>query len=456
MKYAQVILTRGTDEQSTPILSLSKQLQKKLKIPIHKRLTLSCGDRYTTVICVTNNSQSKLVQIPPHIGQHLLIPNQTQVYLQYNRQNKELRVAPILALLVNRYVKNKPPFSEMNAFCKEVIHFAHQRHIVCYVVTLEDLANNLTEVNGWTYDNTWKQRKFPMPTIVYNRISSRKLERTHLFQSLKAKLEQNNIQLFNHTFLNKWEVYTTLTKHPELIPLQPETKPFKGSLCIKEMLQKYATIFLKPIHGSLGRGIYRISRGLNGFQVEYSTINGQLIKHFRSLKSLLAYVKSRIKRNYIVQQGIPILHINQRAVDFRALMQKNSHGEWSMTSIVARIGSENHFVSNVDRGGRISKVLKTLQQGQVPQPTDAYRRLIKAAKMVSKAIDHSSKGLFGELGVDLAITHSGKIYVLEVNSKPSKTDSSLPQDSNASKGRPSVHRLLDYALYLDKKSKNEV
>ena len=76
------------------------------------------------------------------------------------------------------------------------------------------------------------------------------------------------------------------------------------------------------------------------------------------------------------------------------------------------------------------------------------------AKLACEIIDVHHQGQFGELGVDLAITRSGKIYLLELNSKPSKADNTLTLPSP--KGRPSVHRLLDYTLFLTKHEQVEV
>ncbi|MDQ0338070.1 glutathione synthase/RimK-type ligase-like ATP-grasp enzyme [Caldalkalibacillus uzonensis] len=361
-----------------------------------------------------------------------------------------LQSQPVLAVLVSSTVKTEPPFGEMNLFFQEVIYFAERRRMMAYIVTLQDLAPLSLPILGWTYHNgKWHRRYFPVPDVVYNRIPSRKIERSSMYQRLKQELEERNIPLFNQTFLNKWTVHHHLSKVDQLKPFLPETHRFDGKASLAMMLSKYPTVFLKPVHGSLGRGIYKIKRLRTGFTSEYSTLNGEIVKSFPRFKTLVIYLSKRInKHHYMIQEGIPILHVEGRPVDFRALMQKNGQGQWSVTSMVARIGSANRFVSNISRGGEVAKVLETLRKCQIPQVKETRRNLTALAKRVCQVIDQTQDGHFGELGVDLALTHTGRIYILEVNSKPSKTDNTLPDKGLKSKGRPSVHRLLDYTLFL--------
>ncbi len=55
-------------------------------------------------------------------------------------------------------------------------------------------------------------------------------------------------------------------------------------------------------------------------------------------------------------------------------------------------------------------------------------------------------GHYAELGIDLAVDKSGKIWLLEINFKPSKTDDTVINPSLTT--RPSVIRLIEYTLYL--------
>lgn len=118
-----------------------------------------------------------------------------------------------------------------------------------------------------------------------------------------------------------------------------------------------------------------------------------------------------------------------------------------MTSIVARIAGGNHFVSNLARGGTLSSVKDAVSKCLLPSEVKntAYVKLHRASLDIARGIDNLIPVHFGELGIDLAMDNSGKIWLLEVNSKPSKNDNT---PLNEQKIRPSVKRLLEYCCYL--------
>src|SRR5690606_102980 len=134
-------------------------------------------------------------------------------------------------------------------------------------------------------------------------------------------LPSKSIALFNQTFLNKWEVYGLLSREPKLVPYLPKTRLFQGTQSLKAMVQSYPILFIKPIHGAMGRGIYRLSRSWTGYDLQYSATEGQKHKHFPSLSSVYSFLRNKLRsRGYIIQEGIPIMHLLERAVDFRIIM----------------------------------------------------------------------------------------------------------------------------------------
>jgi hypothetical protein len=66
---------------------------------------------------------------------------------------------------------------------------------------------------------------------------------------------------------------------------------------------------------------------------------------------------------------------------------------------------------------------------------------------IAKGIETQIPGHFAELGIDLAADAFGKVWLLEVNSKPSKEDTT-PWNEN--KIRPSVTKVVRYAQFLAK------
>jgi glutathione synthase/RimK-type ligase-like ATP-grasp enzyme len=218
---------------------------------------------------------------------------------------------------------------------------------------------------------------------------------------------------------------------------------------LRSMCSRHPSVFLKPVRGSLGKGIIRINRvGQENWQASYATLNGTKKMMFINLAKLYASIAGKMKSvRYLIQQGLSLIEIGGRPVDFRALTQKNADGEWTVTSVVSRTAGSDHFVSNLARGGTLSKTREAIAKSNLPAVFrgDASARLHRAALDIAKGIDTHIPAHFGELGIDLAIDTAGRVWLLEVNSKPSKNDNTPLTEG---KIRPSVRMMIQYARYL--------
>lgn len=103
-----------------------------------------------------------------------------------------------------------------------------------------------------------------MPNVVYNRLTSRKLENLQAVQHFMSEVkEKHGAGVFNEKkYLNKKnEVFDALNNERGLHKYLPESHMLQSYAVLKEMMSKYDSVFLKPITGSLGKGIIRVSRG---------------------------------------------------------------------------------------------------------------------------------------------------------------------------------------------------
>ncbi|WP_284646843.1 YheC/YheD family protein [Paenibacillus silviterrae] len=136
----------------------------------------------------------------------------------------------------------------------------------------------------------------------------------------------------------------------------PESHLLRNFATLKSMCSKYASVFLKPITGSLGKGIIRIRRSEGGTYIAHFTgLNGTRKQVYRSLTQLYSAISGKVKTGrHQIQQGLNLIQAGDRPIDFRALVQRDDTGSWTVTSIVGRIAGANHqFVSNLARGGTL-------------------------------------------------------------------------------------------------------
>ncbi|WP_068773359.1 YheC/YheD family protein [Paenibacillus sp. FJAT-26967] len=371
------------------------------------------------------------------------------------RGAKVPKTNPLIGVLIKNVYpdSSKGLFGAITAFCQELDEASRQQNARVFIFTVEGITPGSSQVSGWQYsDGSWKRGTFPVPSVIYNRLTSRVLEaRPKVQQFFREAKSAHGSKVFNEKYLNKTEVFQALKNDEACKSFLPESHPFKNYAMLQNMCNKYPVVFLKPVLGSLGKGILRITElGDKTYSCEIPTVNGTNRKVYRSLSKLFSAQLGKLKTSrYQIQQGLALIHVGGRPVDFRALVQKDQKGEWAVTSVVARIAGANHFVSNLARGGSLGTVKETLARTSLPAAdlkkiSDQIR---KAAVAVAAGIQTNIPSLFGELGVDLAVDTSGRVWLLEVNSKPSKNDNT-PLDSSGGKIRPSVRRVIRYSKYL--------
>jgi glutathione synthase/RimK-type ligase-like ATP-grasp enzyme len=131
-------------------------------------------------------------------------------------------------------------------------------------------------------------------------------------------------------------------------------------------------------------------------------------------------------------------------MDFRVLCHKNLNNHWQVTSIVARVAAEDEFVSNIARGGRMLRPLNVLQTCLGYKKSIEVLALMKElALKTASTIGNSSTGITGELGIDIGLDQDGKLWIIEVNSKPSKNF-----EDGLGKIRPSAKALIQFCTIL--------
>ncbi|WP_372814206.1 YheC/YheD family protein [Paenibacillus sp.] len=429
------------------LLMISYPIVRKWKIPLHQPLQLRYGGSREDVKVIPV-SKAGMLLIGAALAARLGLASGNQLCLQYKASSRTLQLGPLIGVMMSRVNAGVPdkPFGANTAFCRELTDACKQYGASVFFITPDDMQGAIDTVRGWHYTNRWETATFPLPHVLYNRLTSRKLEnRATVQQFVEHARSQQGTVFFNTTYLNKTEVFDALGKESGLQMYLPESYLLKTFLQLKSMCAKHATVFLKPITGSLGKGIIRIRKQPDGAYIcHFTNLSGTRKQSFTSLSSLYAAISGKMKtQRYQIQQGLQLLTVGGRPVDFRALVQRGKTGQWRITSIVARIAGNHHFVSNLARGGTLSSVKEALARSDSAAAVDGYAKLRRAALHIAKGIETQVEGHFAELGVDLALDTNGRVWLIEVNSKPSKEDNT-PLSSDP-KIRPSVKLLVQYA-----------
>ncbi|MFD2116541.1 YheC/YheD family protein [Paenibacillus yanchengensis] len=433
---------------------LSESVMKRWNIPATQSVTLQFGSWYEQIRIIPAAKQ-KGIMLNTTLAKTLAFHRTntpTYIHLKYIAETKTLQLGPIIGILVSKDFPDdlSRPFGAISRFCLEVSEAAHAQGAYVFFFTPKHMRIDTHSVFGWTYHDHWQQKQMPIPHVIYNRLSSRKIESSPTVQQFwKFVTNKYNTTIFNEQFLDKTEVFQALEQHGTVRTYLPESKPLASMNTLKQMSNKYSTLFVKPVEGSMGRGIIRITADTtNGYQVQRTTNQGTRHGQYTNLTQLYTRLFRKKTTKYQVQQGLRLIEVQKRPVDFRVLAQKNHLGEWSITSTVARIAGSQHFVSNIARGGTLSRVEEAISKSNILTPNNGLElitRLKHAAMQIAKAIDKQLEAHFAELGIDFAVDRFGRIWLLEVNSKPSKNDNTPLKDG---KIRPSVKKMIAYAKYI--------
>jgi glutathione synthase/RimK-type ligase-like ATP-grasp enzyme len=443
------IVPYGTEDISEGQICMSSHLIQRLGIHPKQNIRICLGKRMTKVkVAEIANVPRNEIHLHENFLNEFLIGFQNHKFLaKYDQTNEMIYIGPIIALVTeipSIQEDQEPNFGSIHTFCKELNQFVTKSGGFFYVFHYCDFSEE--SVNGYYFDdNKWVSAKLPLPDVVYNRIHSRRSEQTRLFKTFRNVLEQFSIPMFNDRFLSKWEVYQHLIQENSIHPFMPETRLLSQEN-FYELIDQYESLFIKPIHGSQGRNIIKLVKEEEHILLQTSKAPEQNHLTKKYLKKdvfyqLKPYLHNRI---YIIQQGIPLLHFEDKTMDFRVLVHKNHRNLWEATSLVARISAEQQFVSNLAKGGKIMKPLQVLTSFFKKETAVQLISLMKELAIhAAEIISHNTNGITGELGIDIGIDDSGMPWIIEVNSKPSKNF-----EDKVTKIRPSAKAIIQFCTKL--------
>ncbi|OIK12383.1 hypothetical protein BIV60_16435 [Bacillus sp. MUM 116] len=444
IKTKVTIVPRKSTSNDDNLVWISNELFQKLHIKREQEFNVSLGKQNIMTKIKTINMAVNELSISECFIKDLCLPLKQHTFqAKFDVETTTLSLGPIIGLLTDFNFKSQeePNFRSIHSFCEELHHGISEIGGFFYVFSDDEFSDQ----GYYLEEGKWTPFKVPLPDVVYNRVHSRNREKSSQFHSFRERLEQLKIPMFNDRFLSKWDVYEQLIQENLLHSYIPDTKIFTKEN-LEEFTQKYEMVFIKPIHGSQGKNILRLIRDQNGFNLKTSinSISNKILtaesieKMYKQLKKLQG------NRIYIIQQGIHLMLNKNCPMDFRALCHKNLKNQWSVTSLIARISHEDEFVSNISRGGTIMKPHQALSENlEKEKAAEIILQMKKLSIETATTISTYSPGITGELGIDIGVDKEGKLWLIEVNSKPSKNF-----DDGNRKIRPSAKAIIRFCTKL--------
>ncbi|WP_231495784.1 YheC/YheD family protein [Paucisalibacillus sp. EB02] len=301
----------------------------------------------------------------------------------------------------------KPPImAEITArFCK-----AYGLDMVYALPSGVDMVNN--KVKGkMLIDDTWIDVTTDLPTFFD--ISP------YCFKAKNSKimnyLRKNTILSDDRTnLLSKEKLQDKLVEDEKFSHLVIPTEDVKDVTTVKNFVQKYGTIVLKPLRGERGKGVYILTEKMESYILGYKKSEKEI-----SFKDLEMFVKERTEeRKYIMQKYINSRTNNGDPFDCRVHVEKNGEGKWQIARKYIRIGIGQKVISNVNQGGGIADS-DVFFKANFP---DLWEEIELKLDELGNTLPYKIEELRGtsimSLGMDVAVHSDGSLSIFEVNGAP--------------------------------------
>ncbi|MBU1167108.1 YheC/YheD family protein [Patescibacteria group bacterium] len=333
------------------------------------------------------------------------------------------------------YVSVLCPDEDEKIYCdyiRAILEVGSQKGVDVVSFDFESIDFESGKIRGYTFDKKIIEKETTIPEVIYIAGALDEPDRKKHKMQVKKKLEARGVRFLNPPALT--EVCTDKTKSYDLFRAfdlnQPETISFSEEN-LAAFLQKYDSIFVKPIKGMRTHGMIIIKKTENQkcdlqlFYEENYVKNKKALSCVLTdqlLSQLLALMeKSNIKpEDYFIQQGIDPLRYQDRRVFFRGMVQRGTGGEIRDFCIDARIFGKDRVVGKKVEPEKILEDFSLQLKKKVS--AQELRDILEQESVQGTEALEQEVGPVGEVGFDLVLDTKGQAWIIEANSRPGHRD----------------------------------
>lgn len=244
------------------------------------------------------------------------------------------------------------------------------------------------------------------------------------YRLLKSRMNRSKIRYFNPALPGKDQLYVWLKRRTSAPVCLPRTKVVGELRDVYKYIAKHDTVWLKPVHGSGGRNMVKItSLGNQSYRVEGDAFFGKVLRETMPRKELSNFIKKTIeRRKYLIQENIQLPQTQDgRKIDIRVTVQRDASGTWVVTATTLRKSAPKAAATNYHAGGerlslRSPESASWLSSAKISQADILHAEV--AALQAAKVLQSKFPTL-GVLGVDVAPL-GDCCYVYDCNSRPGR------------------------------------
>ncbi|MFL0247877.1 YheC/YheD family protein [Candidatus Clostridium stratigraminis] len=401
------------------------------------------------VVWITNETDSNFLCLSEDLKSVIYIPDNSSLQLRKIEKNS-IEIGPLVGIFINS--KKIASLSEGKTdSVYEQISLAMDKlsGLSCFF-SAGDIDWGKRLVKGLVHeDSRWAAHILPLPTVIYDRCFGSYGRKNGL--EFRKRLGSEYHVINSMPKLTKWETICTLRKNPKLLQVIPKTSIYNSYMDLENALLTANSVYLKPDALYKGKGVYRVSKELNGsYKIEHRTETKNVVNFLPNLNNIGEIIDSYtvLGGGYLIQEEIEKAYYKDYPFDFRLLYQKDWQGSWQPSGIAVRIGAPGSIITSPRSGGAViefSKVLRDSFHEDFITKDGLYKNVLSIGREIVTTIEQE----FGdcvELGLDMTIDINRKIWVIEVNGKPLKV--SLKWLNNPALMARCYSRPIEYAVFL--------
>ncbi len=214
---------------------------------------------------------------------------------------------------------------------------------------------------------------------------------------------------------SKWLKHRVLAEYPSIRKHLPETHLYTNA-SLWNTIRRHRSVYLKPVVGSGGNGIIRIIRKNESSFLVQKGMNKYPVKSKQSLFRLIRRLTG--PKRYLVQQGINMISIQNRPLDYRLLILR-PRADWEIIGTMGKWAAPGKIVTNFVRGAKPINLCSSLKRSigyNNGECANMEERINLLGMGVAKTLGNRYR--MRDLGLDIAIDKRGRLWILEVNTGP--------------------------------------
>ncbi|MGI6610528.1 MAG: YheC/YheD family protein [Limnochordia bacterium] len=423
-QMAQIITHEAKAKSTERVISFPAALAERFSLLPGSKIPLKVGKVATEVVVRVDDSSaadSAQVSLSANLFQKLGITAKSRLHAL--RTTSGVRLGPIVGILAPRRSGLARPYQAQTSLFRRVIVAGEELGVLVYVFDFHDIRWTERRVRGYTFSQgRWVVRRYPLPDVVFDRATGVFPGGSlHADKARHRLVRTFGVKLFNTRLGGKMRMHRLMRADELLRKHLPVTRRVQGSEVVAQLVAGHGGVYLKPQNGAQGKGIIRLRRAKKGVTYTLTTRDYTQVRgHAASVAGALGSLRRRVSlSNYLVQPDLNLLRLNGRICDVRVLVQKDVDGAWHITGVAVRAGAAGRVISNLHGGGRSLRLERLLQSalGADEETTHQLQEEIgNLAIRIAEVLDRSTPCL-GELGVDLGVDRTGRIWIIEANSR---------------------------------------